>query len=416
MGLIGKRDFMRQSTYFLKTSKTPPADDVSVNARLLEQGGFVQKVLAGVYDFLPLGLRVLQKIENIVRQEMDKIGNEMFMPVLHPKENWEKTGRWQGLDVLFKIKSQHGNEYALGPTHEEIVTPAAQSIINSYKDLPLAVYQIQTKFRDEPRAKSGLLRGREFRMKDLYSFHSSAEDLERYYNNKAIPAYERIYRRLGLKALLTEASGGTFSKYSHEYQVEIDNGEDSIYICEKCGLAKNKEIYQDGAECTNCGTTVWREAKGSEVGNIFKLQDKYSRSFNLQFTDKDGSKKTVLMGCYGLGTTRVMGVIVEKFNDDRGIIWPEPVAPFKVHLLSIKGAERAADEVYQTLLHHQTEVLYDDRDVSPGAKFADADLIGIPYRAVVSPKTVEKESVEVKKRNEEKAELVKISELKSLIE
>jgi prolyl-tRNA synthetase len=402
---------MRQSKYFLKTSKTTPSDDISINAKLLEQGGFVQKVLAGVYDYLPLGLKVLTKVENIVREAMDKIGNEMFMPVLHPKENWEKTGRWAGLDVLFKVKSQHGSEYALGPTHEEIVTPAAQSIITSYKDLPLAVYQIQTKFRDEPRAKSGLLRGREFRMKDLYSFHATAEDLEEYYNKKAMPAYEKMYQRLGLNALLTEASGGTFSKYSHEYQVEIENGEDTIYICAKCNLAKNKEIFEPGSECTSCGKTEWRETKASEVGNIFKLQDKYSSAFNLQYTDKDGSKKPVLMGCYGLGTSRVMGVIVEKFHDDKGIIWPEAVAPFKVHLLALKGAEAKADEIYEDLLKQGVEVLYDDRETSAGVKFADSDLIGIPYRVLVSPKTIEKESVEVKKRAEETSELIKISQL-----
>ncbi|MCL5008813.1 MAG: His/Gly/Thr/Pro-type tRNA ligase C-terminal domain-containing protein [Patescibacteria group bacterium] len=398
---------MRQACYFLKTSKTAPADDVSVNARILEQGGFVQKVLAGVYDFLPLGLRVLSKIENIVRQEMNAINAaEMFMPVLHPKENWLATGRWTGLDVLFKVKSQHGSEYALGPTHEEIVTPAAQSIISSYKDLPLAVYQIQTKFRDEPRAKSGLLRGREFRMKDLYSFHADAADLESYYNGQVMPAYEKIYKRLGLDALLTEASGGTFSKYSHEYQVEIESGEDTIYICSKCRLAKNKEIFEAGAECTNCGKTEWRETRASEVGNIFKLQDKYSSAFNLQYTAADGTKKTVLMGCYGLGTSRVMGVLAEKFHDDKGIIWPENVAPFRVHLLALKGGEKAAEQLYQDLLKAGIEVLYDDRDASPGVKFADADLIGLPYRAVVSGKTVESGSVEVKKRSEAEARLL----------
>lgn len=403
---------MRQSQYFLKTSKTSPADDVSVNARLLEQGGFVQKVLAGVYDFLPLGLRVLAKIENIVREEMNAINaSEMFMPVLHPKDNWLATGRWTGLDVLFKVKSQHGSEYALGPTHEEIVTPAAQGVISSYKDLPLAVYQIQTKFRDEPRAKSGLLRGREFRMKDLYSFHATAEDLDRYYTEQAIPAYNRVYKRLGLDALLTEASGGTFSKYSHEYQVEIENGEDTIYVCEKCRLAKNKEIFEDQAECTNCGPTQWRETKASEVGNIFKLQDKYSSAFHLQYTAQDGTKKPVLMGCYGIGTSRIMGVLVEKFHDDRGIIWPEAAAPFKIHLLALKGGEAAADQSYKDLLAAGIEVLYDDRDLSPGVKFADADLIGLPYRVVVSGKTVEQQSVEIRRRNEAEARLVSQSSL-----
>ncbi|MBI5530323.1 MAG: prolyl-tRNA synthetase [Candidatus Doudnabacteria bacterium] len=403
---------MRQSKYFLKTSKTTPADDVSVNAKLLEQGGFVQKALAGVYSYLPLGWRVLKKIEAIVREEMDAAGGqEVFMPSLHPKANWEATGRWQGLDVLFKVKSQHGNEYALGPTHEEIVTPMAIPVINSYKDLPLAVYQIQTKFRDEPRAKSGLLRGREFRMKDLYSFHASSEDLEKYYNEVAIPAYEKIFQRLGLNALFTEASGGTFSKFSHEYQVEIESGEDVIYICEKCGMAKNKEVFEDGAECTKCGKTSWREAKASEVGNIFMLQEKYSKPFNLQFTDSDGSKKTVIMGCYGIGTSRLMGVIVEKFHDDKGIIWPAAVAPFKVHLISLKGGEETAENLYQDLLNSGVEVLYDDRDLSAGSKFADADLIGLPYRVVVSAKTVAQESVELKERAGQESQLVKINEL-----
>jgi prolyl-tRNA synthetase len=403
---------MKQSQYFLKTSKTAPSEDLSVNARLLEQGGFVQKVMAGVYTFLPLGWKVLSKIENIVRQEMDAIGGqEMLMPALQPKENWITTGRWAGLDVLFKIKSQHGYEYALGPTHEEIVTPASQSVIASYKDLPLAVYQIQTKFRDEPRAKSGLMRTREFRMKDLYSFHATAEDLERYYHETAIPAYQKTFDRLGLNALLTEASGGTFSKFSHEYQVEIENGEDTIYVCEKCGLAKNKEIFEEGVKCTVCGGSAFRQAAASEVGNIFKLQNKYSDSFNLKFMDKDGQQKTVLMGCYGIGTSRLMGVLAEKFHDGKGIIWPEAVAPFKVHLLALKGAEEQAENIYQDLLKAGIEVLYDDREASAGVKFADSDLIGLPYRVIVSPKTIEQDSAEIKKRQEEKSKLVKIKGL-----
>jgi len=403
---------MRQSNYFLKTSKTRPAEDVSVNAILLEQGGFVQKVMAGVYSYLPLGNRVLRKIENIVRREMDAIGGqEIFLPSLHPKANWEATGRWKDFDVLFKIKSQHGYEYALGPTHEEVITPMAQSVISSYKDLPTAVYQIQTKFRDEVRAKSGLLRGREFRMKDLYSFHSSSEDLEKYYTQVAMPAYKKVFQRLGLDALLTEASGGSFSKFSHEFQVEIENGEDTIYICEKCSLAKNKEVFEDGAGCSNCGKTSWRETSASEVGNIFKLETKYSVPFNLQFTDAEGGRKNVIMGCYGIGTSRLMGVMVEKFHDNKGIIWPESVAPFKVHLIALKGAEEQAEKLYNQLLEQGVEVLYDDRDTSAGTKFADSDLIGIPYRIVVSPKTLEKGSVELKKRAEKDFQLVKTDDI-----
>lgn len=407
---------MKQSKYFLKTSKTKPADDVSVNAMLLEQGGFVQKTMAGVYSYLPLGMKVLAKIENIVRKEMENIGGqEAFMPSLHPKANWEATDRWKTLDILFKIKSVHGYEYALGPTHEEIVTPMALPIINSYRDLPLAVYQIQTKFRDEARAKSGLLRGREFRMKDLYSFHTSEEDLEKYYNEIAVPAYKKVFELLDLKAIYTEASGGSFSKFSHEFQVEIENGEDTIYVCEKCSMAKNKEIFSEGIECTNCGKTTWKEITASEVGNIFKLMDKFSTAFNLQFTDTEGSKKKVLMGCYGIGTSRLMGVLVEKYHDEKGILWPKSVAPFQVHLISLKGAESESQKVYEDLLKQGIEVLWDDREVSAGVKFADSDLVGIPLRVVVSPKTIENDSVEVKKRSEEKAELVPLKELHSFL-
>jgi prolyl-tRNA synthetase len=410
---------MKQSQYFLKTSKTKPAEDISVNAILLEQGGFVQKVMAGVYTFLPLGQRVLVKIENIVREEMNALGaGEMFMPALHPKVNWEATGRWSGLDVLFKIKSQHGYEYALGATHEEIVTPSALPIINSYKDLPLAVYQIQTKFRDEPRAKSGLLRGREFRMKDLYSFHASEQDLDAYYE-KAVGAYKRVFNRIGLNALYTEASGGTFSKFSHEFQVEVGNGEDVIFVCEKCNTAKNKEVYEEGVTCTTCGESSWREVTASEVGNIFKLKTKYSDSFNLKFTDNGGKQQPVLMGCYGIGTSRLMGVVVEKFNDEKGIVWPDSIAPFKVHLLGLNldddAVRRETEKIYSKLTESGVEVLYDDRDQSAGVKFADSDLIGITFRIVVSKKTLTEGSVEVKKRNENEAMLVKVEELAKLM-
>jgi prolyl-tRNA synthetase len=408
---------MKQSKYYLRTSKTAPADDVSINARLLEQGGFIEKTLAGVYSFLPLGFRVLQKIENIIREEMNAIGgNELLMPAMQPKENWQKTGRWDELDVLFKVKSQHGYEVALGPTHEEIVTPLSQRIISSYRDLPQAVYQIQTKFRDEPRAKSGLLRGREFRMKDLYSFHASEEDLSNYYK-VAAEAYRKIFERLGIPAVYVEASGGTFSKFSHEFQVEIPSGEDSIQVCNSCGLGVNKEIFSDDKTCTSCGKHDYRDAKASEVGNIFELKTKYSDAFNLQYTAEDGSQKSVLMGCYGIGPSRCMGVIVEKWNDDKGIIWPEAVAPFQVHLISLAGKEgeavlTAADRIYADLQAAGVEVLYDDRaDKSAGEKFADSDLLGIPHRIIISAKTVAENSAELKQRNQQEASLIPLDQI-----
>lgn len=384
---------MRQSQLFTKTSRSVSADEVSVNARLLTQAGFIEKEIAGVYSYLPLGWRVLNKIENIVREEMDAIGGqEVLMPSLHPKNNWLTTNRWDALDVLFKVNSKHGHEYALGPTHEEIVTPMAKPVISSYKDLPQAVYQIQTKFRDEPRAKSGLLRGREFRMKDLYSFHADEDDLDDYYKNIVIPAYNKIFQRLGLDALLTEASGGTFSKFSHEFQVELANGEDTIYICEQCKLAKNKEIFETGSNCTNCGLTTWHESTASEVGNIFPLKTKYSTAFGLNFTAKTGEQKPVIMGCYGIGTSRLMGVVAEKFNDDKGLIWPEAIAPFDIHLVLLGKGEivkNKADQLYNRLLSIKP-ILYDDRDESTGVKLNDADLIGLPWRLIASEKNADK--------------------------
>jgi len=413
---------MLQSKILSKTAKEPPKDELSKNARLLEQAGFVQKVLAGVYNYLPLGIRVLHKIENIVRDEMSAISNEMFMPALQPKENWIATGRWQDMDVLFKIKSQHGFEYALGPTHEEIVAPAAKQAIQSYRDLPVSVFQIQTKFRDEPRAKSGLLRGREFRMKDMYSFHTDLADQDKYYET-AIQAYKNIFGRVGLKSILTEASGGTFSRFSHEFQIEVPAGEDTIYICQSCGLAKNKEIFGDNTEkCNGCGKSDWRETQAAEVGNIFKLGTKYSKPFELKYLDQDGKEQDVLMGCYGLGTTRLMGVIAEICNDQNGLIWPEAVAPFQLHLLTLQAKDQGtrekisseAEKLYENLQKQGIEVLLDTRDESAGVKFKDADLIGIPWRAVISEKTLAQNSVELKKRSETKTELVGLNKMVEL--
>lgn len=405
---------MKQSELFTRTLKEISQDEVSLNAQLLERGGFVQKVMAGVYTFLPLGLRVLQNIEQIVREEMDRIGGqEVLMPALHPKENWQKTGRWEGFEALFKVISHFDTQYALGPTHEEIVVPMASKFIFSYKDLPFAVYQIQTKFRDEARSKSGLLRGREFRMKDLYSFHTTSEDLVRYYRIVS-DAYLKIFKRLGLEALVVEASGGTFSKYSHEFQILAACGEDTIYHC-SCGFAKNKEVFT-GTTCPNCGKKLEVD-QGIEVGNIFQLNTKYSDPFGLKYTAEDGTQKPVLMGCYGLGPSRIMGTIVEVSHDQQGMIWPESVAPFRVHLLELRTASgqgetsKAALAAYEALQKTGITVLYDDRDETAGVKFAESDLLGIPYRVIVSEKTVQQSKVELKKRSEKAARLVNIKEL-----
>ena len=408
---------MRQSKLFTKTQREAPKDEVSLNAQLLIRAGFVDKLMAGVYTYLPLGLRVLDKIKNIIREEINAVGGqEILMPALNPKENWVKTGRWDGLDVLFRLEGAGGKEYALGASHEEVVTPLVQRFANSYKDLPVAVYQIQDKFRNEPRAKSGLLRGREFSMKDLYSFHANEKDLDGYYE-KVKAAYLKIYERCGLGPLthVVFASGGTFSKYSHEFQTITEYGEDTIFVCSKCGTGVNKEIIDEQKTCPECGNEKLEEKKSIEVGNIFKLKTKYSAAFDYKYTDEKGEKQIVTMGCYGIGPSRVLGTIVEVHHDDGGIIWPESVAPFQIHLISLcKDAKdiQQADDIYEALTKSGKEVLYDDRaDATAGAKFADSDLIGIPTRIIVSPKTLAKMSVEVKKRNETESKSLEIKSL-----
>jgi len=412
---------MKLSKLFTKTSKTPPHDADTANAKFLLQGSFVHQEMAGVYSWLPLGLRVLNKVVGIVREEIDAIGGqEILMPALQPKENWDTTGRWNTVDVLFKIKSQTGKEYALGPTHEEIVTPLVGSFIRSYKDLPVAVYQIQTKYRDELRAKSGVLRGREFGMKDLYSFHATQEDLERYYQ-EVLQAYVRIFQRCGLDVKVVEASGGSFTKkFSHEFQVVTPAGEDVILACPACTFAQNSEIttFKEGDKCPNCGG-ILTIVKGIEVGNIFDLNKKFSEAFKVEFTAEDGSRQTCLMGCYGIGTTRLVGTIVEALHDERGIIWPKSVAPYHVDIVNLNSKDEATQakilettlSLYEDLKKEGVEVIWDDRDASPGEKLADADLLGMPLRILVSEKTLREDSIEWKPRAEKDARLVKLQDV-----
>ncbi len=405
---------MKQSQLFTKTKKESPKDEVSLNAQLLIRAGFIDKVMAGVYTYLPLGLRVIKKIENIIREEMNAVGGqEIFMPSLQPKENWEQTGRWSTMDDLYKVKDASDREFALGGTHEEIVSPLVKKYIQSYRDLPFAVYQFQNKFRMELRSKSGILRGREFLMKDLYSFHLTEEDLDNYYT-EVTNSYIRIFSRMGIgeQTYLTFASGGSFSKYSHEFQTLCEAGEDTIHICKKCRVAVNKEIINDVPACPGCGQKKLEEAKSIEVGNIFKLGTKYSAPFDLKVKDEKGNDVILTMGCYGIGLGRLMGTIVELFHDKGGIVWPEDVAPFKVHLIALDGAETEADRLYDEMMGKGGEVLYDDREgKTAGEKFAEADLIGLPIRLVLSKKTLAEESVELKKRNEKEARLVPLADI-----
>jgi len=405
---------MRNSKLFGKTRKDAPKDEIAVNAKLLFRGGFIRREVAGVYNYLPLGIRVLNKISNIVREEMNAIGGqELLLSALQNKQSWEKTGRWNSFDALFKVKSRLESEYALGPTHEEVLVPIVKQFVFSYKDLPLSIYQIQTKYRDEERAKSGILRGREFLMKDLYSFHTDEKDSDNYYE-KMKKVYMKVFKRCGLDAILTEAGGGTFSKISHEFQVIADSGEDEIIYCPGGDFSNNIDIspVKEGKQC-DLGHGPLKRAKAIEVGNIFPLKTKFSEAFGLAYKNEKGEDIPVVMGCYGIGISRLMGTIVEVHNDDKGIVWPAQVAPFSCHLITINKQQlttNKADDVYNKLARAGVEVLFDDReDVSAGQKFADADLIGIPVRLVVSKKTGDK--IEWKKRTESKVELLEMEEV-----
>lgn len=403
---------MRQSELFCFTRKETPKEEQSINAQLLLRGGYIDKVMAGVYTLLPLGLRVVRKIETVVREEMNAIGGqEILMPALQPRANWEQTGRWETLDVLYKLPD---DDVAFGPTHEEIVAPLAKQFIHSYKDLPKAVYQIQTKFRNEPRAKSGLLRGREFIMKDLYSFHRTEADLDLYYDT-VTAAYRRVFDRLGIgdATYFTYASGGTFSKYSHEFQTVTAAGEDTIHCHEQQRLAINQEIKADVEQIPELADQKLTERTACEVGNIFKLNTKFSTPFKVTYADEQGKEQAVIMGCYGIGITRLMGVLVELFHDDRGICWPKAVAPYAVHILSLAGENTAvanqADAVYTALQQAGIEVLYDDRaGVSAGEKFATSDLLGLPVRLVISAKSGDR--VEYKERTSTDTTMLTVAE------
>ncbi len=394
---------MYQADLISKTRKHISQSEESLNAQILIKAGFIEQVMAGVYAYLPLGYKVLKNIETIVREELSTISaQELLLPALHPKSMWEKTDRWETLDVLYRFTSHYTKtELALGSTHEEIITPLAQTFIQSYQDLPLAVYQIQTKFRDEKRAKSGILRGREFIMKDLYSFHSNSEDLDTYYDT-VIQAYTRIYQRLGIGdiTLKTYASGGSFSKYSHEFQTLSDIGEDTIFVCESCNIAVNQEIIEEQSICPECGNPHLIEKKSIEVGNIFKLQTKYSEAFDLRFTNEQGENPLVIMGCYGIGISRLMGTLVEIFaHDNSHMIWPKAVSPFNIHLIALNtdnsDVSQQAEKLYQKFKSQNISVLFDNRNERPGVKFAEADLIGIPQRIIISTKSLAQNAVEI---------------------
>ena len=408
---------MKATKLFFKTRKESPKDADSINANVLVRGGYVQKHMAGVYGLLPLGLKVYRKIENIVREGMNSIdGQEIMMNVLQPRELWDETGRFSEIsEIMYQFKDKNGKDIGLAPTHEEQVTDIIRHHIKSYKDLPTSLYQIQVKFRNEPRAKSGLLRGREFMMKDMYSFHVDEKDFENYYK-KVGEKYLDIFSKIGLKTKYVAADGGIFSKYSHEFQVICPTGEDTIYYCDKCDFAENKEIakVKNEDKCPKCDGKII-EAKSIEVGNIFPLKNKFSSAMGAKFVDNNGSEKDLIMGCYGIGLTRALAAIVEVYFDQENnmMIWPESVAPFDVEIISLEK-NKEAEELYEKI-KDKIEILYDDRDVSAGEKFAEADLIGAPKRVIVSEKSLKSGGAELIDLKSGESQIVEIEEIASVL-
>lgn len=414
---------MKVSQLFTKTKKEAPGDEQAKNAQLLIRAGYIHKEMAGVYTFLPLGLRVLDNICQVIREEMDRIGGqELRLTTLQDPEIWKATDRWDDtkVDVWFKTRLKNDSELGLGPTHEEPLVRAVKSFVSSYKDLPFLAYQIQTKFRNETRAKSGVMRGREFLMKDLYSFARSDDEHNELYA-RIQEAYGRVYDRLGIgnQTFMTFASGGMFSQFSHEYQTVCEAGEDAIYLDRTKGIAVNEEVNTDEVlRDLGLSRESLEQVNAAEVGNIFTLRDKFSAPLGLTYTDEHGQERPVLMGCYGIGPSRLVGVITELLGDESGLVWPESIAPYRVYLATVgvdEAVKKAGDGLYNVLQQQGIDVLYDDRDVRPGEKFADADLLGIPHRVVISPKTLAADKVEYKARTAQSAELLSLDELQNML-
>jgi len=400
---------MRYSKSFIKTFKETPREADNISVGFLLRGGFIDQEMSGVYTLLPLGWKVADKISDIIREEMDQIdGQEILMPAMQPRELWEETDRWDKMDPpLFKLKDRHEKDIALGSTHEEVIVDLARDRIESFKELPQMLYQIQTKFRNEQRSTGGLLRTREFLMKDAYSFHANDDDLKKYYQ-KVVDAYKNIFKKCGVEARMVEAHSGSIGgKRSNEFMLLSETGEDKIYLCGACDWAVNAELVTDIKSCPGCGGIV-KTAKAIEVAHIFDLGDLYSKKMGAFFTDKDGKKKPFVMGCYGIGIGRLLASVVEASHDENGIIWPETIAPYEVFLIDLTGGK--ADKIYDELLKANVEVFYDDREASAGVKFADADLLGFPYRLILSDKTPDGK-IEVKKRTEKEPKILAVDNL-----
>ena len=411
---------MRMSQNFTKTRKEAPADESARNAQLLIRAGYVYKVMAGVYAYTPLGLKVIENIKQLIRDEMDGLGSqELLMTSLQNKKPWETTGRWDEkvVDVWFKSTMQDGTEVGFGWSHEEAILEMLRQYIASYNDFPISVYQFQTKLRNELRAKSGIMRGREFLMKDMYSLHATEQDMNAYYD-KVIASYNRIFDKLGIgdETYITFASGGAFTKFSHEFQTVCDAGEDVLYVAKDGKIAVNEEVLDEAAEEMGINKSDLKPVKTAEIGNIFKFGTDKSEKMKIYFTDKDGKQKPFYLASYGIGVSRLMGVLVEKFSDDKGIVWPEIIAPYRVQICRLGNTAKVvaeADSLYELLQKQGAQVLYDDRDIRAGEMLSDADLIGVPHRIVVSEKTIDAKQYEYKARTDSNAKMMSKEELLS---
>ncbi|AKM82001.1 TPA: proline--tRNA ligase [Candidatus Berkelbacteria bacterium] len=402
---------MKYSQSFIKTKKETPRGANSINQALLERGSFIYQVGSGIFAYLPLGYKVYENICRIVREELGAIGcQEVSLPVLHPSELWKTSGRFEEIgDELLKVNTSREAEFVLAMTHEEVMTPMAKEKVSSFQDLPFTLNQISKKIRYEARPRGGMIRLRDFNMQDAYSFHANDEQLDKTFDD-FIDAYKKIFERVGIKAIMVEADSGMMGgKDSREFMVITPVGEDRILLCDKCGKAFNAEVKPENNKCT-CGNDL-KEEKGIELAHIFKLRTKYSEKFGLNFTDEKGESKPVIMGCYGIGLDRLVGAVAETSNDEYGLIWPENIAPAKVYLIDLEGSK--GEEIYNQLTDLGIDVIFDDREVSAGIKFSDADLLGIPYRVVISKKTIAEGKVELKKRGEKETILTDVDNILS---
>ena len=408
---------MRASRFYISTLKEAPAEAELISHKLMIRAGLIRRLGSGLYSWMPMGLKILRKIESIIRLKMNKSGAiELLMPAIQPAELWEESGRWDVFGPqMLKIKDRHDRLFCFGPTHEEVITDIVRTEINSYKQLPINFYQIQTKFRDEIRPRFGVMRAREFLMKDSYSFHTDIDCLKNTYEDM-YKTYSEIFEAIGLNFRAVQADNGAIGgDGSHEFHVLADSGEDELVYSEETDFAANSEVAKDHPD-----RDKFKTCRGIEVGHIFQLGTKYSEAMKAEFIDESGKPKPLLMGCYGIGVSRIVAAAIEQGHDEKGIIFPSSIAPFEVILTPIgynksEGVKKSTDSIYNELLGLGFDVLLDDRGLRPGVMFSEAELLGIPHRITISDKTIEAKKVEYKKRETQESELIDLKSLEKYL-